>query len=98
MRSIFRRAWVHDGAAGLGPWDSNIRQWKACWTAESEQELSDLHFGERVRMNAITMTTVPYAAVAVLFGLLYFVVVPVVQYFRDPKGECNYLPDARIVG
>ncbi|KAI9879292.1 MAG: hypothetical protein M1823_006852, partial [Watsoniomyces obsoletus] len=31
------------------------------------------------------MVSVPYTAVAAFLGVLYFVIFPVIQYFRDPK-------------
>jgi hypothetical protein len=35
----------------------------------------------------ITTSSLPYAAVLVLSSVVYFVLIPIVQYFRDPKGE-----------
>lgn len=33
------------------------------------------------------MSTIPYAAALAVCGFLYFVVYPVVEYYRDPKGQ-----------
>lgn len=35
------------------------------------------------------MFSVPWAVVLVLAGFVYFVLYPVVEYYRDPKGEIS---------
>jgi hypothetical protein len=44
---------------------------------------------------SVTMITVTYAAVIGILPLIYFVVWPVFEYFRDPKGM--YLPTSLLI-
>lgn len=41
----------------------------------------------KMSFTIINMTSLPYALVLLFAGVLYLVVIPAVQYFRDPKGE-----------